>query len=135
MDLGTLLRNQSLERFEAAFRDNGIDESVLPHLTQDHLRELGLPLGARIKLLAAIAGLAKETKEQLPPPATVLDMPVDTAERRQIRFGRRCGRVQWKVDSRRFILATSRRLSEERRNRNSCGGAGRKQRLGKARSC
>ena len=54
MDLRTLLRNQGLERFEAAFRDNGIDESVLPHLTQDHLRELGLPLGARIKLLAAI---------------------------------------------------------------------------------
>jgi tetratricopeptide (TPR) repeat protein len=36
MDLGTLLRNQSLERFEAAFRDNGIDESVLPQLTQGY---------------------------------------------------------------------------------------------------
>jgi hypothetical protein len=45
MDLGNWLRNQGLERFEAAFRDNGIDESVLPHLTQDNLRELGLPVG------------------------------------------------------------------------------------------
>jgi class 3 adenylate cyclase/predicted ATPase len=84
MDLGTLLRNQGLERFEAAFRDNGIDESVLPHLTQDHLRELGLPLGARIKLLAAIAGLSKETETQPPGTATVADSPADVAERRQI---------------------------------------------------
>ena len=38
--------------------------SVVPHLTQDHLRELGLPLGARIKLLAAIARLAKETEKR-----------------------------------------------------------------------
>jgi len=67
MDVGNWLRNQGLERFEAAFRDNGIDESVLPHLTQDHLRELGLPLGARIKLLAAIAALSKEGEVQPAP--------------------------------------------------------------------
>jgi class 3 adenylate cyclase/predicted ATPase len=84
MDLGTLLRNQGLERFEAAFRDNGIDESVLPHLTHDHLRELGLPLGARIKLLAAIAGLPEETETQPPRPTTVAGPPADAAERRQI---------------------------------------------------
>jgi class 3 adenylate cyclase/predicted ATPase len=84
MDLGTLLRNQGLERFEAVFRDNAIDESVLPHLTQDHLRELGLPLGARIKLLAAIAALAKESTKQPPGPAAVEAPPVDAAERRQI---------------------------------------------------
>jgi len=84
MDLGTLLRNQGLERFEAAFRDNGIDESVLPHLTQDHLRELGLPLGARIKLLAAIAGLAKQPEGQPPPPAAVAVSRADAGERRQI---------------------------------------------------
>jgi class 3 adenylate cyclase/predicted ATPase len=84
MDLRNWLRNQGLERFEAAFRDNGIDESVLPHLTQDHLRELGLPLGARIKLLAAIAGLSKETETQPPGPTTVAGPPADVAERRQI---------------------------------------------------
>jgi class 3 adenylate cyclase/predicted ATPase len=84
MDVGNWLRNQGLERFEAAFRDNGIDESVLPHLTQDHLRELGLPLGVRIKLLAAIAALSKEI-EQSPPASKVTDaVPTDTAERRQI---------------------------------------------------
>src|SRR5215475_2592412 len=82
MDLGNWLRDQGLERFEAAFRDNGIDESVLPHLTQDNLRELGLPMGARIKLLAAIAALAKEVR---PTAAVAVAEPAaDAAERRQI---------------------------------------------------
>jgi class 3 adenylate cyclase/tetratricopeptide (TPR) repeat protein len=83
MDLGNWLRNQGLERFETAFRDNGIDESVLPHLTQDHLRELGLPLGARIKLLAAIAAL-KEAEQSLPASKAIDVSPADTAQRRQI---------------------------------------------------
>jgi len=45
------------ERHEAAFRDKAIDKAVLRDLKEDHLRELGLPLGARIKLLKAIAAL------------------------------------------------------------------------------
>ena len=61
MDFGNWLHNHGLQGFEATFRDNGIDETVLPHLTEDHLRELGLPMGARIKLLAAIAALPHET--------------------------------------------------------------------------
>src|SRR5215472_14477314 len=84
MDLGNWLRNQGLERFETAFRDNGIDESVLPHLTQDHLRELGLPLGARIKLLAAIAALSKEAEAHPPANMIVASATADAAERRQI---------------------------------------------------
>ena len=84
MDLADWLRNQGLERFEAVFRDNGIDESVVPHLTQDHLRELGLPLGARIKLLAAIAALSKEAEAQSAEGLTAQSLPSDAAERRQI---------------------------------------------------
>jgi class 3 adenylate cyclase/predicted ATPase len=84
MDVGNWLRNQGLEPFEAVFRDNGIDESVLPNLTQDHLRELGLPLGARIKLLAAIAALSKEAEQSSPAPKAIGAAPADTAERRQI---------------------------------------------------
>jgi class 3 adenylate cyclase len=84
MDVGGWLRNQGLERFEAVFRDNAIDESVLPHLTQDHLRELGLPLGARIKLLAAIAALSKKAESQTPASVAVAEAPADAAERRQI---------------------------------------------------
>jgi class 3 adenylate cyclase len=83
MDVGNWLHNLRLERFEAAFRDNGIDETVLPHLTQDHLRELGLPMGARIKLLAAIAALPKE--DARPAAAVASAEPAaDAAERRQV---------------------------------------------------
>ena len=41
----------------AWFRDNAIDADVLCDLTDEHLRELGLPLGARLKLLRAVAAL------------------------------------------------------------------------------
>jgi SAM domain (Sterile alpha motif) len=57
MDLGGWLRSFGLEKYEAVLRDNEIDETVLPKLTEDHLRELGFPLGARLKLLSAIAAL------------------------------------------------------------------------------
>jgi hypothetical protein len=53
MDIGGWLRNLGLEKYEAVLRDNEIDDAVLPKLTEDHLRELGFPLGARLKLLDA----------------------------------------------------------------------------------
>src|SRR3974390_1330738 len=84
MDLGNWLRNQGLERFAAAFSDHGIHESVLPHLTQDHLKELGLPLGARVKLLAAIAALSKEEQRPVPEVMAAKGSPADAAERRQL---------------------------------------------------
>jgi class 3 adenylate cyclase/predicted ATPase len=57
MDIGGWLRSLGLEKYEAVLRDNEIDEAVLRNLTEDHLRELGFPLGARLKLLNAIAAL------------------------------------------------------------------------------
>jgi class 3 adenylate cyclase len=84
MDIASWLRDQGLERFETTFRENGIDDSVLPHLTQDHLRELGLPLGARIKLLAAIAALSKETQLRPPRPVSTVEHAGVAAERRHI---------------------------------------------------
>jgi hypothetical protein len=41
MDLGGWLRSLGLERYEAAFRDNAINEKVLPSLTAEDLKELG----------------------------------------------------------------------------------------------
>ena len=38
MDLGGWLRSLGLERYEAAFRENEIDDTVLPNLTEDHLK-------------------------------------------------------------------------------------------------
>jgi class 3 adenylate cyclase/predicted ATPase len=57
MNIGSWLRSLGLERYEATFRENELDETILHDLTQDHLRELGFPLGARLKLLKAIAAL------------------------------------------------------------------------------
>src|ERR1700733_1761098 len=61
MDLGGWLDNLDLGRYEAAFRDNGIDEAVLPHLTVEDLKEIGVAtVGDRRKLLAAIAALGSQ---------------------------------------------------------------------------
>jgi len=58
MDVATWLRGLSLERYEAAFRDNEIDWAVLPQLTSEDLKEIGVaPIGHRRKLLGAIAAL------------------------------------------------------------------------------
>jgi hypothetical protein len=52
MDIVVWLRNLGLEKYEAAFRENEIDETVLPSLTEDHLKQLGVTaLGHRLKLL------------------------------------------------------------------------------------
>ena len=49
MDLGDWLRSLGLERYEAAFRENEIDETVLPSLTAEDLKELGVvSLGHRV---------------------------------------------------------------------------------------
>ncbi len=53
MDVGSWLRGLGLEQYEAAFRDSEIDFDVLPELTDQHLKDLGVPLGHRLKLLRA----------------------------------------------------------------------------------
>ena len=58
MDVASWLRSLGLERYEAVLRENEIDESVLPDLTEDHLRELGFPLGARLKILRVFVELS-----------------------------------------------------------------------------
>ena len=56
MDLGGWLRSLDLEEYEAAFHKNHIDEVVLPNLTAEDLRDLGVgSIGHRRKLLDAIA--------------------------------------------------------------------------------
>src|ERR1700756_5499882 len=59
MDIGGWLRELGLERYEQAFRDNEIDVRVLPELTADDLKELGIvAIGHRRLLLTAIADLS-----------------------------------------------------------------------------
>ena len=59
MDLGGWLRNLGLDEYAAAFRDNGIDEHVLCHVTAEDLRRIGVSaVGDRRRLLVAIGELA-----------------------------------------------------------------------------
>jgi hypothetical protein len=68
MDVGSWLRGLGLERYEAAFRENEIDETVLPALTADDLKDLGVGIvGHRRKLLDAIAALRADANTKVPP--------------------------------------------------------------------
>src|SRR6516225_6860667 len=79
VDIAAWLRRLELEQYEAAFRANEIDASVLPRLTAEDLKDLGVTLvGHRRRLLDAIVALGPE-------PAAVADVPVRVAaERRQL---------------------------------------------------
>ena len=66
MDIGVWLRSLGLGKYEAAFRENEIDETVLPSLTHENLKELGVTaVGHRLKLLDAIAALRNDASMQL----------------------------------------------------------------------
>ena len=88
MDVGGWLRRLGLEQYEATFRENEIDETVLPSLTAEDLKDLGVGVvGHRRKLLDAIAALRAEASA----PTPLSDAPLatdkaakDTAERRQV---------------------------------------------------
>jgi class 3 adenylate cyclase len=85
MDLGDWLRSLGLERYEAVFRENAIDPDVLRDLTEEHLRELGVPLGARLKLLKAIAALGAVKEPSGPTAGTEpLGAKGEVAERRHV---------------------------------------------------
>ena len=54
------LRELGLERYEQAFRENEIAADILPKLTADDLKDIGVTIvGHRRKLLEAIAVLAE----------------------------------------------------------------------------
>src|SRR5712671_2221923 len=88
MDVGDWLRRLGLEQYEAAFRENKIDDTVLPSLTAEDLKDLGVGfVGHRRKLLDAIVALRAEASTTTPlsdaPPPTE-KAATDTAERRQV---------------------------------------------------
>ena len=56
-DMATWLADLGLKDYTGVFADNRIDFDVLPDLGEADLRELGLALGDRKRLLKAIAGL------------------------------------------------------------------------------
>src|SRR6202521_3430762 len=87
MDVGGWLRRVGLEQYEASFRENEIDDTVLPRLTAEDLKDLGVGIvGHRRKLLDAIAALRAQVSA---PSLSDAPLPIDetakdTAERRQV---------------------------------------------------
>src|SRR5499425_2065388 len=80
MDIAAWLRGLGLERYVPAFRDNEIDWEVLPKLTSEDLREIGVAaIGHRRKLLDAIATLSASE-----PTSAVTAAASNDAERRQL---------------------------------------------------
>jgi len=62
VDIAVWLHGLGLQQYEQAFCENAIDDAVLPELTADDLKDLGVSLvGHRRKLLAAIAALRSES--------------------------------------------------------------------------
>jgi class 3 adenylate cyclase/predicted ATPase len=87
MDLGDWLRSLGLEQYEAAFRENAIDDRILPKLTAEDLKDLGVGLvGHRRQLLDAIATLRTAVRTNLEQPGELsnIEFAKDNAERRHI---------------------------------------------------
>ena len=80
MDVVVWLRSLGLGKYEAVFRENEIDETVLPGLTAEDLKELGVAaLGHRRKLLDAIAALRADAGNK--PPSADVDDHVECPKR------------------------------------------------------
>jgi hypothetical protein len=57
-EIGEWLKALGMFEYTERFAENGIDVSVLRHLTDQDLKDIGVLLGHRRKLLAAIEELA-----------------------------------------------------------------------------
>ena len=82
------LKKLGLSEYAQRFAENHVDFSVLPELTDQDLKDLGIVLGDRRKLLRAIADLNGIEKIQSKPTEAattpVAPQPQDSAERRQV---------------------------------------------------
>ena len=76
------LEKLGMSEYAQRFTENDIDTSVLPHLTDQDLKELGISLGHRRKMLAAIGELAGAAPATPKPVAAMETKTQDNAERR-----------------------------------------------------
>ncbi len=75
MEIATWLASLGLAQYTQAFADNAIDAEILPHLTADDLREMGVvAVGHRRRLLEAIAALQVRAEPR----------PAGAGERREV---------------------------------------------------
>jgi hypothetical protein len=87
VDVAGWLRDLGLDRYEATFRENDVDAELLPTLTADDLKDLGVTsLRHRRRLLQAIAKL-RDDGAPPPPAVSVADhhpVSIYAGERRRV---------------------------------------------------
>jgi len=62
-DITAWLEELGLGRYDEVFAENEIEFDVLVELTEEHLKDMSLPLGPQLKLLKAIARLKQASPE------------------------------------------------------------------------
>src|SRR5579863_10109088 len=83
-EIADWLRKLGMPEYAQRFAENGIDVSALRHLTDQDLKEIGVLLGHRRKMLAAIGELTPAAPAKPVPAIEVEPKTQDTAERRQV---------------------------------------------------
>jgi class 3 adenylate cyclase len=78
------LEKLGMSEYAQRFAENGIDVTALPHLTDQDLKDIGVLLGHRRVILAAIEKLTGAASATLETPAGAEPKRQDTAERRQV---------------------------------------------------
>jgi class 3 adenylate cyclase/predicted ATPase len=78
------LETLGMSEYARRFAENGINVAALPHLTDQDLKDIGVLLGHRRVMLAAISKLAGAPPATSEPTARAEPKPQDTAERRQV---------------------------------------------------
>jgi len=85
-EIADWLETLGMSEYAQCFAENRIDLAVLPELSDQDLKDLGVVLGDRRKILRAIAEL-KSTTTVAPNPGraeVTIARPQDAAERRQV---------------------------------------------------
>ena len=83
-ELAEWLQAEGFGQYAELFADNAIDREALVELTDEHLKELGLALGHRVKLLKAIRALREPEVTQVADRVTRPTPRASEAERRQL---------------------------------------------------
>ena len=78
------LEKLGMSEYAQRFAENGINVAALPHLTDQDLKDIGVLLGHRRVMLAAISKLAGAAPATPEPTVRAEPKPQDTAERRQV---------------------------------------------------
>ena len=83
-EIADWLKKLGMSEYAERFAENDIDTTVLPHLTDQDFKDLGVSLGHRRKMLAAIAEFTGAAPAGSPQATLTEAKPRDSAERRQV---------------------------------------------------